>query len=515
MYWGLNAEAPTTRSATLRLCNDGLQKLAVRCSNTAAKRGERNHVQTDARTGLLAAIRRDDRGGWRGGGGGALASAVGHVAGGNQFGNGVLAQRGPDGEARGVSADLARELARRLGLGLQFVPYDGAGFVTDAAASGAWDVCFLAVDPRRAEQIDFTAPYVLIEGAYLVPQASALRDVASVDQEGIRVMVDRGSAYDLFLQRTLKQRDAGLSAAGARAGDYYLEAPVEVLAGVKQPLQQMVEAHAGLRMVPGRFMQIAQAMGAVHGRDAGFAYLQRFVAEMKGVRVYCGSACGERAGGGGGGALREMGLWGVALADCASLIRPTGVTGRFMQIARAMRGLQRFVAEIKPSGFVAARLAASGQVEAEVALEGDGALGRCVGGLRFAYPPYGWGWVGVGGCASGVGRILGLRLDRAFRARPRLAPTSVRSPWEARYRPGTRPGRSTMSTRSQPGRSACWVRLPSRAVRVMRRVESDSRITSLARTARALWRSSRMAVAISTPLKPATGHRRRATRTWP
>ena len=197
------------------------------------------------------------------------------------FGNGVLAQRGPDGEARGVSAELARELARRLGVALQFVPYDGAGFVTDAAGSGAWDICFLAVDPRRAEQIDFTAPYVLIEGAYLVPQASPLRDVASVDEDGIRVMVDRGSAYDLFLQRALKHAKLVYPPQDRRAGEYYLEAPVEVLAGVKQPLQQMADAHGALRMIPGRFMQIAQAMGAIHGRDAGFAYLQDFIAEMK------------------------------------------------------------------------------------------------------------------------------------------------------------------------------------------------------------------------------------------
>ena len=198
------------------------------------------------------------------------------------FGNPVLAQRDPaTGEPRGVSADLARELARRLGLPLQFVPFDGAGLVTDALKSGAYDICFLAIDPRRAEGIDFTAAYVVIEGAYLVPQTSPLQTVAEVDQDGIHVMVDRGSAYDLFLQRSLKHATLVYPPAGRRAGDYYLVAPVEVLAGVRQPLVQLATAHPNLRLIPGRFMQIDQAMGVVRGRDAGLAYAKAFVEEMK------------------------------------------------------------------------------------------------------------------------------------------------------------------------------------------------------------------------------------------
>ena len=152
------------------------------------------------------------------------------------FGNPVLAQRDPTtGQPRGVSADLARELSQRLGVPLQFVPYNGAGFVTDAVKSRAWDIAFLAIDPGRAEGISFTPPYVVIEGAYLVPQASPLQSVNEVDRAGTRVMVDHGSAYDLFLQRALKQAKLVYPPTGRRAGEYFLEAPVEVLAGVRSP----------------------------------------------------------------------------------------------------------------------------------------------------------------------------------------------------------------------------------------------------------------------------------------
>src|SRR5262249_19217022 len=121
------------------------------------------------------------------------------------FGNSVLAQQDPaGGPPRGVSAELARELTRRLGVGIDYVIFDAAGKVFEALKEELWDVAFLAIDPVRAAGIDFTAPYVVIEGAYLVPQGSSLRTVADVDSNGVRVAVAEGSAYDLYLTRTLK-----------------------------------------------------------------------------------------------------------------------------------------------------------------------------------------------------------------------------------------------------------------------------------------------------------------------
>src|SRR5271163_3907554 len=94
------------------------------------------------------------------------------------FGNTVLAQKDPaTGAPRGVSAELARELGRRLGVPLDFVTFDAAGKVFDALQAGAWDIAFLAIDPVRSAGIDFSAPYVVIEGAYAVPADSPLHSV--------------------------------------------------------------------------------------------------------------------------------------------------------------------------------------------------------------------------------------------------------------------------------------------------------------------------------------------------
>lgn len=201
------------------------------------------------------------------------------------FGNPVLAQRdNPADPGRGVSVTLARALAARLEVPLTLVPFDAAGKVTDAnKASGgtAWDIAFLAVDPVRGEEIGFTAPYVIIEGIYAVPAASPIRRNEEVDQPGTRVSVGRGSAYDLYLTRTLKQATLVRSGTSASAIDDFAAGGLDVLAGVGQPLRDFAATRPEVRLLPGRFMVIEQAMATPRGREAALAELRRFVEEAK------------------------------------------------------------------------------------------------------------------------------------------------------------------------------------------------------------------------------------------
>jgi polar amino acid transport system substrate-binding protein len=198
------------------------------------------------------------------------------------FGNPVLAQKDPTtGEPRGVSVDLARELGRRLGVPVELVTFDAAGKVFDALKMGAWDIAFLAIDPERAAEIAFTAPYVVIEGTYLVPADSPLRTVEDVDRDGVRVAVGNKSAYDLYLTRTLKHAQLVRVPTSPAAVDVFLKDKLEAVAGVKQPLLQFAKTNPNMRVMDGRFMAIEQAMGMPKGRDAGARYLREFVEEMK------------------------------------------------------------------------------------------------------------------------------------------------------------------------------------------------------------------------------------------
>ena len=198
------------------------------------------------------------------------------------YGNMVLAQRdAATGAPAGVSVDLARELARRLGVAVDLIAYDAAGKVFDAAKSAAWDVAFLAIDPVRAAEIDFTPPYVLIEGTYLVRKDSPIRSIEDVDREGVRVAIGKGAAYDLFLTRTMKKAQLVRLPTSAAAIEYFASENLDAAAGVKQPLVRYALSHPETRVIDGRFMAIEQAMGTPRGRSAGWRYLCDFIEDVK------------------------------------------------------------------------------------------------------------------------------------------------------------------------------------------------------------------------------------------
>jgi polar amino acid transport system substrate-binding protein len=198
------------------------------------------------------------------------------------LGNSVLAQ-GSAQEPRGITVDLARELARRTGLPLELVTYPAAGKVFEALKAGAWDIAFLAIEPVRAAEIDFTAPYVHIEGTYMVLKDSPLQMISDVDRPGVRIAVGRDSAYDLYLTRTLKHATlVRAPIGGGRAMiDLFFADRLEAVAGVRQPLVAYAAADTKVRVMDGRFMRIEQAMGTPKGRTAAAGYLREFVEEMK------------------------------------------------------------------------------------------------------------------------------------------------------------------------------------------------------------------------------------------
>ncbi len=199
------------------------------------------------------------------------------------LGNPILANRDPaSGEPAGVSIDLARAFADRLGVALELVVFEKAAASVDAVRAEEADIGFFAIDPARSQGLAFTAPYVLIEGSYLVPAASPIQDNEAVDHAGQRIAVGTGSAYDLFLTREISAAEI-IRVQGApgvmrslRAGE------AEVAAGIRQVLEAEATADAGLRLLPGRFMVIQQAMGTPASRGAqAAAALAAFVEEMK------------------------------------------------------------------------------------------------------------------------------------------------------------------------------------------------------------------------------------------
>jgi polar amino acid transport system substrate-binding protein len=220
------------------------------------------------------------------------------------YGNPVLATRGADGQPAGVSVDLAREAARRLGVPVQFITVDSARLSVDALRDRKADLGFVAIDPVRGADVDYTPPYVIIEGAYLVRQGSPLQRNEEVDRPGVRVAAGRGSAYDLYLTRELKAATLVRTPTSGVVVDEFLRNNLDVAAGVRQQLGADARRVGGVRLLPGRFQVIEQAMGVPKGRTAAQAWLTQFVEEMK--------ASGFVAG-----ALRRHGIDGAGVAPPA------------------------------------------------------------------------------------------------------------------------------------------------------------------------------------------------------
>jgi polar amino acid transport system substrate-binding protein len=221
------------------------------------------------------------------------------------FGNPILANKdGKTGEPVGVSVDLARELGRRLNVPVDLVPFNAAGKVVEAVTANEVSIAFVAIDPQRAVSTFYTAAYVVIEGAYLVRDGSSLKSNEEVDREGMRVAAAKGSAYDLYLSRELKNAKIVHAPTSQAVTDTFLAQNLDVAAGVKQQLQVDAARVSGLRLLPGRFMVINQAMGTPIARAAAGEYLKAFVEEMKASGFVAAS-------------LARHGIQGAAVAPAA------------------------------------------------------------------------------------------------------------------------------------------------------------------------------------------------------
>lgn len=194
------------------------------------------------------------------------------------LGNPVLAQ-GTAAAPSGVTVDISHELAGRLDVPLQLLCFDAARDSFEAMKDGRADICFLAIDPAREVSVAFTAPYAVIEGAFVVPEASPITAADDVDRQGVRVGVKLGSAYDLYLSRTLEHAEVVRGEDGVAV---FLEQQLEVGAGIRQPMEQFAVSEGGMRLLEPNFMEIRQAVGTARSRsEETIRFLGEFVEELK------------------------------------------------------------------------------------------------------------------------------------------------------------------------------------------------------------------------------------------
>jgi polar amino acid transport system substrate-binding protein len=198
-------------------------------------------------------------------------------------GNPILAKRDSENsEPYGVSIDLAKNLAKELNVEIELVVFDSAGKSVDAVTNKKAEFGFFAIDPVRGQEISFTNAYVVIEGAYVVPNNSPIKSNDEVDQAHNRIVVGKGSAYDLYLTREIKHAKIVHAPTSPKVVEFFVEGNYEVGAGVKQQLEMDLEKYSNIRLLPGRFMQINQSMGVNKDvSEVTKSYFKNYVERMK------------------------------------------------------------------------------------------------------------------------------------------------------------------------------------------------------------------------------------------
>lgn len=186
-------------------------------------------------------------------------------------------------EVRGPAADIARELGKRAAVPVTVMGVRGVDGVIDAVKNGAADIGFVAFDPVRAEQVDFSQNYSLAQNTYLVPERSPIKSVADVDRAGIRIGVGARDAGDYFLTRTLKaatlvRNDGGVGDTVVKA---LLAGELDAYAGNRMRLHEAAQKTQGLRLVPDNFYGVEQAVIVPKGEATRLAIVNRFIDEAR------------------------------------------------------------------------------------------------------------------------------------------------------------------------------------------------------------------------------------------
>ena len=176
---------------------------------------------------------------------------------------------------------MARAVADRLGVPVEYLLFDTPGELADAAVEDVWDIGNIGAEPERAKTIAFTAAYAEIEATYLVPAGSPIQSVDAVDREGVRIGVYGRSAYGLWLSDHIERAELGAAEGVEASFNAFVEQGLEALAGLRSRLVKDVERVPGARILDGQFTAVQQAIGTGPERQVGAAFLRDFVEEAK------------------------------------------------------------------------------------------------------------------------------------------------------------------------------------------------------------------------------------------
>ncbi|MEQ1650104.1 MAG: transporter substrate-binding domain-containing protein [Hyphomicrobiaceae bacterium] len=193
----------------------------------------------------------------------------------------LVTGKAANGDPQGVAPDMGAEIARRLGVGVTYVPFPQPGPLADKVDTDTWDIGLIGAEPQRAEKIFFTKAYVEIQSTYMVPPGSPLKVIADVDKPGIKIACTARTAYGLWLERNIKHATIVWTETLDNSFDKFVADKLDALGGLKPKLMSEVKRMPGARILDGQFSAVQQAIGTSRKNSAAAPWLEAFSAEVK------------------------------------------------------------------------------------------------------------------------------------------------------------------------------------------------------------------------------------------
>jgi polar amino acid transport system substrate-binding protein len=198
--------------------------------------------------------------------------------------NPAQAVRDPaSGEIRGASADLARELGRRINAPVTLIPSTTPQAVIDAVSKGDADIGFVAYAPSRTGTVAFSQTYMLVRQSFLVPENSPIHSIADIDQPGRRISGGKGDSITLFLARTLKQAKLiETDNTPADTKQKFANGEIDAFGANRQRLTNMAAEMPGYRLLPDNIFDVPQTIIVPKDKPEVLAEINRFIDDVRG-----------------------------------------------------------------------------------------------------------------------------------------------------------------------------------------------------------------------------------------
>ena len=191
----------------------------------------------------------------------------------------LVSSTAADGSPQGISPDIANLVASTLGLSCELVCFDRPGKLADAVNQDIWDIGNIAFEAERAQTLDFSHPYVVIEANFLVRHDDDFWTNDDIDRAAAKIAVSERSAYDLWLTEHFSQAQIIRASSIQAAHDLFFEKKVDVLASLKPKLLEDMANHSGLRMIDPPFTAVKQSIGLAKGKADSIAFLNALIAQ--------------------------------------------------------------------------------------------------------------------------------------------------------------------------------------------------------------------------------------------